>query len=102
MSTVRFEVRPTSEEAEAVLADMRTRGARSRADYLRDCLLASRAGRADRLTEELGQLGLVLNDIAHALSAGREAAEGNLDSFVSGGAALMRKIVRDLNQRGLD
>lgn len=100
MSTIRFEVRLTTEEAEAVLADMRRRGATSRADYLRDCLLAGRAGRADRLTEELGQLGLVLNDIAHAAPTGGDAAEGDLARLVSEGAALIRRIVRDLNRGG--
>lgn len=102
MSTVRFEVRLTPDEAKAVLADMRMRGAASRANYLRDCLLAGRAGRADRLTEELGQLGLVLNDIAHAAPAGGDAAGGDLARLVSEGAALMRRILRDLNCRGLD
>lgn len=102
MSTLRFEVRLTPDEADAVLADMRRRGASSRADYLRDCLLAGRAGRADRLTEELGQLGLVLNDIAHAAPAGGDAAEGDLARLVSEGAALIRRILRDLNRRGLD
>ena len=100
MSTVRFEVRLTPDEADAVLADMRMRGAASRADYLRDCLLAGRAGRADRLTEELGLLGLVLNDVAHAALAGDDAAGGDLSRLVSEGAALMRRIVRDLNRRG--
>lgn len=99
MSTTRFEVRLSPEEAEAVLADMRRRGAASRADYLRDCLLAGRAGRADRLTEELGLLGLVLNDIAHAAPAGEDAADGDLGRLVSEGSALMRRIVRDLNRR---
>lgn len=100
MSTVRFEVRLSREEAEAVLADMRLRGAVSRADYLRDCLLAGRAGRADRLTEELGLLGLVMNDIAHAAPAGEDAADGNLGRLLSEGAALIRRIIRNLNRRG--
>lgn len=99
MSTLRFEGRLTPDEADAVLADMRMRGGASRADYLRDCLLAGRAGRADRLTEELGLLGLVLNDIAHAPAAG-DAAGNGLSRLVSEGAALMRRIVRDLNRRG--
>lgn len=98
MSTVRFEVRLSCEEAEAVLADMRLRGAASRADYLRDCLLAGRAGRADRLTEEVGLLGLVLNDIAHATPIGEDAADGDLGQLVSEGAALMRRIVRQINR----
>jgi hypothetical protein len=100
VSTLRFEVRLTRDEADAVLADMRLRGAASRADHLRDCLLAGRAGRADRLTEELGQLGLVLNDIAHTAPADGDAAGGDLSRLVSEGAALMRRILRDLNRRG--
>lgn len=100
MSTTRFEVRLSQSEAKDVMADMRRRGATSRADYLRDCLLAGRAGRADRLTEELGLLGLVLNDIARAVPAGEDAAEGDLGRLVSEGAALMRRIVRDLHRRG--
>lgn len=100
MSTTRFEVRLSPEEAEAVLADMRLRGAASRADHLRDCLLAGRAGRAERLTEELGQLGLVLNDIATAAPAGEGAAADDLGRLVSEGSALMRRIVRDLNRGG--
>lgn len=101
MSSIRFEVRLSSEEAEAVLADMRLRGAASRAEHLRDCLLAGRAGRAERLTEELGQLGLVLNDIAHAVPGGGSAAEGDLGRLLSEGAALMRRIVRDLHRGGV-
>lgn len=100
MSSIRFEVRLSPEEAEPVLTDMRLRGAASRADYLRDCLLAGRAGRADRLTEELGLLGLVLNDIAYAVPGGGNAAEGDLVRLLSEGAALMRRIVRDLNCGG--
>ena len=100
MSSIRFEVRLSPEEAEAVLADMRLRGTASRAEHLRDCLLAGRAGRAERLTEELGQLGLVLNNIAHAVPGGGTAAEGDLGRLISKGAALMRRIVRDLNRGG--
>ena len=98
MSTTRFEVRLSRKEAEAVLADMRLRGAASRADDLRDCLLACRACRADRLTEKLGLLGLVLNDIAHAAPAGEDAADGDLDRLGSDGAALMHRIVRQINR----
>lgn len=100
MSSIRFEVRLSPEEAEPVLADMRLRGAASRAEHLRDCLLAGRAGRAERLTEELGQLGLVLNDIATAAPAGEGAAADDLGRLVSEGSALMRRIVRDLNRGG--
>lgn len=98
MSSIRFEARLSRDEAEAVLSDMRLRGATSRADYLRDCLLAGRAGRADRLTEELGLLGLMLHDIAHAAPAGEDAADGDLGRLVAEGAALMRRIVRQINR----
>ncbi|MCO6363874.1 hypothetical protein [Paracoccus sp. 08] len=100
MNTTRFEVRLSQSESKNVMADMRRRGAASRADYLRDCLLGGRAGRADRLTEELGQLGLVLNAIVHAVPTGEDAVDGDLGRLVSDGSALMRRIVRDLNRRG--
>ena len=58
----RFEVRLTPAQAGQVRADMLRQGISSKADYVRDCLLAGRAGDARELSINLGLIGMALNE----------------------------------------
>lgn len=69
MASERFEVRLTAEEAQRVREDMRLLGKTKRADYLRDCLLAGAAGRAEELSHALGSLALAVNDLLEAAAS---------------------------------
>lgn len=61
MGKERFEAWLTAEEARQVRDDMRLLGRRQKADYVRDCLLAGRAGRAEDLSYAIGSLALEMN-----------------------------------------
>lgn len=63
MANERFEVRLTPEEVRRVHDDMRLLGKRKRADYLRDCLLAGSAGRAEDLSHALGSLAIGVSEL---------------------------------------
>ena len=58
----RFEVRLTPAQAGQVRADMLRQGISSKADYVRECLLAGRAGDARELSINLGLIGMALNE----------------------------------------
>ena len=57
----RFKARLMAEEARQVRDDMRLLGRRQKADYVRDCLLDGRAGRAENLSCVLGTLALAID-----------------------------------------
>lgn len=88
----RFETRLTPEEAGRVEMDMMRLGARSRAAYLRDCLLAGSAGRAEALARQLGVLGILLN----ALVRIDDARDTSLKPVIRSTTRLLREISRQL------
>ena len=69
MRQERFETRLTPAEAAHVHREMARLGTRSRATYLRDCLLAGRTGHAEQLASLLGQNGMLLNELVRRVDA---------------------------------
>lgn len=63
MTKERFEVRLEAHEAAEVHARMKRLGLSSKADYLRSCILGLGASNPGRLDDEVGQLGLCLNEL---------------------------------------
>ncbi len=99
MAMTKFEVRLPPEDAAEVLADMRRTGAVSKADHVRSCLLAARAGRADLLAEEIGLLGMAVNAAAVRLEDVEADLVHELRPVLASARQMLRRINRILNGR---
>lgn len=96
MTSERFEVRLTAEEAQRVREDMRLLGKSKRADYLRDCLLAGAAGRAEELSHGLGSLALAVNELLEAAATRAASSTPGEPSRTTG--QLAARLVRLVKQ----
>lgn len=94
----KFEVRLSPEDATEVLLDMRRTGAVSKAEYVRACLIAGRAGRADLLAEEIGLLGLAINAVALKMGDAETDIGHEIRPILAAARSALRRINRILNR----